>query len=398
MKTNDHYNALGVLELMQLLQELHKLGYQKLRWFSYMSLNGCCLRCHITIQSQICAHHEVMWDPENELVFGLSRGEMRTGVDICPYICRFMTDFPQLIKASKGEDPEYIDWFSRLLHYAEKDEAPVFYGEWWTLPLGLIRVGKQTMPTPPTRLRMISWNIDGIKAHFDALEELVAIYNPDIICLQKVKDSKESPEFNLVGYDRACSTVPYGGVATYVRNSIPHTFKETPACHTLRGHFLETGIIYPYFTLYNVYVPYSNPSVKGAVEHRREFNAKLDEVVKNTADRMVICGDMNIVDCERDCWDGKYERNQANFHDWERQAFDELMLNGSLIDTFRIFHYESKFTYFFRNDPDVRAKNQGHRIDYFLASRSFEPQIIAADIIDDCTVSTNNPILLDIRY
>ena len=46
----------------------------------------------------------------------------------------------------------------------------------------------------------------------------------------------------------------------------------------------------------------------------------------------------------------------------------------------------------------VRADNQGHRIDYFLASRSFTPKITKAEIIKDCTVSTNNPILLEINY
>ena len=80
---------------------------------------------------------------------------------------------------------------------------------------------------------------------------------------------------------------------------------------------------------------------------------------------------MNIVVSESDCWDKKYERNQANFHPWEREAFLKLLDKGSLIDTYRTFHlFESEYSYFFRNDKEVRAKNQGHRIDYFLASRS----------------------------
>ena len=39
---------LGAYELMQILHELHKLGYQKLRWMSYMAPTGLALRCHIT--------------------------------------------------------------------------------------------------------------------------------------------------------------------------------------------------------------------------------------------------------------------------------------------------------------------------------------------------------------
>lgn len=44
---------LGVLQFMLLLQELHKRGYERLRWFSYMAPNGCAMRCHITTANNI---------------------------------------------------------------------------------------------------------------------------------------------------------------------------------------------------------------------------------------------------------------------------------------------------------------------------------------------------------
>ena len=102
---------------------------------------------------------------------------------------------------------------------------------------------------------------------------------------------------------------------------------------------------------------------------------------------------------DNDCWDGKFKRNQANFHDWERLNFNELLNTGHLIDIYRTINpFAKEFSYFFRYDSIVRANNQGHRIDYFLASRSFESQIVRAEIIKNCTVSTNNPILLEIKY
>ena len=108
---------------------------------------------------------------------------------------------------------------------------------------------------------------------------------------------------------------------------------------------------------------------------------------------------MNIVHTWQDCWDGKFERNQANFHDWERKDFEMLMQAGELIDTFRVMNPSSRcFTYFFRNDSIVREKNQGHRIDYFLASESLIPEFTRAEIISNITISTNNPILLEFRY
>ena len=46
-------------------------------------------------------------------------------------------------------------------------------------------------------MRIISWNINGIKAHFDALQQLVNSYEPDILCLQKVKSSKGLEAFPI---------------------------------------------------------------------------------------------------------------------------------------------------------------------------------------------------------
>ena len=202
----------------------------------------------------------------------------------------------------------------------------------------------------------------------------------------------------IEGYKRECFSAPYAGIATYVKNCIPCSFDKLKSPE-LSGHLLRTEILYPAFTLFNIYTPYSNRNVEVAIEHRKKFDESLKRIVCTTPDRQIICGDMNIVANDSDCWDGKYQRNQANFHDWERQNFYELLKAGHFIDTFRTLNpFAKEFSYFFRNDSMVRANNQGYRIDYFLASRSFEPQIVKAEIIKDYTVSTNNPILLEIKY
>lgn len=389
---------LGVYELMKVLHELHKMGFQKLRWMSYVAPSGYSLRCHITSQDHICANKEIIFDEDYTDIWHTSVGVITTGVDIQPYVKTFIEENPKLLKIGKGEDPEYVEWFEKLLSYAAKGDAPIFYQDYWSLPAGYIRVGDYTMPTPPTKMCLISWNIDGIKAHFETLKKLIDELSPEIICLQKVKHIADSPEFKINGYRRDCNSIPYAGVVTYVKNCIPCNFIKTDDS-VLAGHLLKTEIYYPAFTLYNIYSPYSNPSVDGAIEHRRKFDDKLKSIVCTTPDRQIICGDMNIVASEQDCWNGKYNRKQANFHTWERQNFIELCTKGHLIDSFRVFNPHSKeFTYFFKNDLQVRYKNQGHRIDYFLTSRSFEPQITRAEILKDYTVSTNNPILLEFKY
>ncbi len=389
---------LGVYELMQILHELHKLGYQKLRWMSYMSPNGFYLRCHITTQDHICANMDIVFCEDPYEIWCTSAEAMTTGEDISQSVKVFIEENPRLLEIGKGNDPEYVEWFNKLLSLVAKGQTPVFYREYWSLPTGRIQVGQYTMPSPPTTMRLISWNIDGIRAHFEALKKLITEYSPEIICLQKVKDIKDSPEFEIEGYKRECSSSSYAGVATYVKDCIPCSFDKLKSME-LSGHLLKTEVFYPAFTLYNIYTPYSNPNVEGAIEHRKKFDESLKRIICTTPDRQIISGDMNIVATDSDCWDGKHQRNQANFHDWERHNFEELLKSGHLIDTYRVLNpFSKEFSYFFRNNPTARANNQGHRIDYFLASRSFEPQITKSEIIKDCTVSTNNPILLELKY
>ena len=389
-------NASG-LDLMLMLDKLHRMGHEKLRWFSYMAPNGCALRCHITLATNICCDRNIVSFDEDK-VFGVSVGCFDTHADIDEMAKAFCESFPLLAKAGKGKDARYRAWYKELLKLAKKGGVPEFNGEYFTVPLGKIRIYNDLFPAPPGTLRMISWNIDGLKAKWQSLIQLIEKYSPDVICLQKAKHSGEV--MNIDGYRCFLSSAPYAGVCTYIRNNISANFDEDIQSNPdAVGYLQRFSIIHPCLSLFNCYVPYSNPDVPGAIEHRVSFNRLLFKIVSSFPDRLILCGDMNIVNSKEDCWDGKYHRKQANFTDWERKDFDKLLEIGGLVDTYRHFNYFRKgFTYFFRNDPEVRKKNQGHRNDYFLASRSLVPQIVRADIINDITASTNNPIILDIEY
>lgn len=394
------FSELGVVELMRLLQELHKLGYQKLRWFSYVSPNGCAMRCHITTQDNIFANREIV-NFSNDHAWTYSTGMSRSGSDIMPLVRDFITELsPSLLERGKGEDDDYINWFNGIVNRAvSHNEFPRFNGEYFSAPMGHIVIGENICRTPPMRLRLVSWNIDGLKARFDSLKRLCSEYDPDIICLQKVKDSQCSKGCDLAGYNRIQSSAPYAGVATYIKHYLGGETDPEFENINLKGHVLRTQFRYPKFTLYNIYVPYSNPQVPGAVEQRRYFDSFITKSASLQSDRVVMCGDMNMVHSEQDCWDGKFERNQANFHKWERKDFDTLLQCGGLVDTYRAMNPNTNgYTYFFRNDPKVRNGNQGHRIDYFLASESLLPEITRAEIIKDIIASTNNPILLEFSY
>jgi exodeoxyribonuclease-3 len=255
---------------------------------------------------------------------------------------------------------------------------------------------KETFQATPLNVRLISWNIDGIRAKYSDLKRLIEQYSPDVICLQKVRNSGSSVDFEMDEYDLFSSVNNYG-VYTYVKRHLQSYAETTKETSVTKGHFVKVKTKYPALNIFNCYVPYANPDVDGAVQHRVDYDKFIISEVRNTPDRIVLCGDLNIVHSAKDCWDGQYKRNNANYRDWEREDFDELLKAGALVDTYREFHPSSNgFTYFFRNDAKARANNQGFRIDYFLASESLLPAIQKTDIINDITSSTNNPIILDL--
>ena len=143
------HEKFGVVQYMLILQELHKQGYQKLRWFSYWAPNGCCLRCHFTMQNNISFNREIK-RLNKEYAWHTSTSQADTDItDITPYIDDFKREMTVFIDRCKGRDPAYVSWFNAIIEEAKKGRIPVFYGEYWDAPWGMIEVGRELYPCPP---------------------------------------------------------------------------------------------------------------------------------------------------------------------------------------------------------------------------------------------------------
>ena len=142
---------LGVLQLMLLLQELHEKGYEKLRWFSYISPNGCAMRCHVTTENNIIRNEFIQKLDKNTWYTSTSNannGEM----NIEPYIATFEGEMGyELLALGKGEDKPYVEWFNQIVEFAKQGKYPVFYADFWRVPKGMIEVGNEHFPCPPIR-------------------------------------------------------------------------------------------------------------------------------------------------------------------------------------------------------------------------------------------------------
>ena len=87
---------------------------------------------------------------------------------------------------------------------------------------------------------------------------------------------------------------------------------------------------------------------------------------------VIVCGDLNVAHMPIDIFD-KSKVKQAGFTPQERESFGNFLTSSGFVDTFRQQN-PTKVQYSFWNlRSGARSKNQGWRLDYFLASKSLLP-------------------------
>lgn len=247
-------------------------------------------------------------------------------------------------------------------------------------------------------MRIISWNINGITAHFEALKTLVHKYNPDILCLQKVKCAKGIEPFPIQGYEQfdiSTYRSQYYGVATYYRG-IDFPLMNFPNELAAEGHLQALNLHKFNVQLFNVYAPFSNP--KGDfIEARKYWDNLLQLHISNSLySPIIMCGDFNVVHSWWDTWEKNHVKNAPCYFELERENFERLLRTCDLVDIFRYLHPKERKYSYFDSKADYRATNQGSRIDYFLISKSLIPFVIECGFIEDIIASNSNPIYLDI--
>lgn len=147
---------IGVLEAMLLLQELHRQGYQKLRWYSYMAPNGLHLRCHITTEDNLMYSNgriEIK-DLDEEKAWWTSFNEVTSGIDIKIVIDELKRDISNFVEKGNGEDEEYVKWFEKLVEEAKNGYFPEYQAEFVKFPPYTVLVNREFIKIPvPFQIR-----------------------------------------------------------------------------------------------------------------------------------------------------------------------------------------------------------------------------------------------------
>ena len=116
------------------VEEIHKLGYEKLRICPGISPNGCAWRCVLTVKENTNKDYGIyMSDFDYEAVYP-SNGFIHEWdmMQLSPYdnAVRFLKEHPKFEKLAKGKDPEYAKWFKLVVRAVYNGHIPWAYDDW----------------------------------------------------------------------------------------------------------------------------------------------------------------------------------------------------------------------------------------------------------------------------
>ncbi|WP_386686043.1 exodeoxyribonuclease III [Lonepinella sp. MS14437] len=249
-------------------------------------------------------------------------------------------------------------------------------------------------------MKIISFNINGLRARPHQLNAIIEKHQPDILGLQEIKVADEQFPYELVehlgyqvfhhgqkghyGVALLCKQQPVA-----VRKGFPTDNEDAQKRIIMADFDTPFGLL----TVINGYFPQGESrDHETKFPAKQKFYADLQHYVENQHNKsnpIVIMGDMNISPTDLDIGIGEENRKRwlrtgkCSFLPEEREWYQRLY-NYGLEDTFRKLNptVNDQFSWF-----DYRSKgfddNRGLRIDHILANQALAEKCINVGIDED---------------
>ncbi len=234
-------------------------------------------------------------------------------------------------------------------------------------------------------MKVITWNVNSLRARYDRTLALLQRHEPDVLCLQELKMLEgEFPfdAFRELGYESvALGQKSYNGVAIISRlpmENVTRGFDGDPAPEQSRVVAADIAGV----RIANLYVvngkSIEHPDYQLKLSWLEALNGWLTSTCPAGSPLLVV-GDFNIAPEDIDVHDPDAWRGQNLCSEPERERLRALC-GGALTDTFRhLYPGEQRFTWWdYRNG--AFHKNLGLRIDLAVASAPVLERCISVEV------------------
>lgn len=227
-------------------------------------------------------------------------------------------------------------------------------------------------------MRIATFNINSVKAHFVQLAEWLKAENPDVVCLQEIKcEDHAFPAAALeeLGYVSAVhGQKTYNGVAILSRFPMEDVVRGLPGdvadeqarlvCATVTEGAQAVRVVC-------IYLPNGNPAPGPKYDYKLAWMERLKAFVAaelKKEEALVIAGDYNVIATGLDARNPQNWTTDALYLPPTRASFQSLMSLG-LTEPFRALHPDQSGHYsFWDYQAGAWPKNNGIRIDHLLLS------------------------------
>jgi len=227
-------------------------------------------------------------------------------------------------------------------------------------------------------MKIVSWNVNSVRARIENIFNYIKESEPDILFLQEIKTQEitfPKDDFKKIGYKSyVFGQKSYNGVAFLSKlkilnidtNFINDKLKQS---RIITG---EIKIKSKKIKLINIYVPNGNPVNTEKYEYKKNwlnlFNKNIKKTLKNNSN-IIISGDFNIIPEEIDVYDSTRYENDALFKLEIRKKYREL-INLGFVDVYRHYNKNKQEYTFWDYFAGSWQKNYGMRIDHFVISNN----------------------------
>ncbi len=263
-----------------------------------------------------------------------------------------------------------------------------------------------------TKIRIISWNINSVRARLDLVEKLIEKYQPHVLCLQetKVQDHMFPREFfNQLGFchHAIAGQKSHHGVATLSR--IPMTnIGPINWCDKGDARHIEIKLENN-IKLHNFYVPAGgdepDATINDKFAHKLDFLEEMTNwsAALSTNDKCILVGDLNIAPLQSDVWSHKKLLKVVSHTPLECETLMKLKDQHNWHDVMRHFVPEPErlYSWWSYRAKDWKLADKGRRLDHIWCSPTLKENMKSIKVLEEARgwqkPSDHAPVMVELE-
>ena len=235
-------------------------------------------------------------------------------------------------------------------------------------------------------MKIVSYNVNGIKARLPRLIEYVQEEQPDVVCLQELKSSDDTfPEGDIraAGYGAVWhGQKGFNGVAVLARGVDPVERQRGLEGEPEDEHsrYLECEVFG--LVIASIYLPNGNPQPGPKFDYKLRWIERLTQraaVLLAEERPTILAGDYNVIPNDDDVFSVKAMASDALMQPESRAGYRRLVAQG-WTDALRARHPNGGVWTFWDYQAGAWQRDAGFRIDHLLLSPAVADRLAEAGV------------------